>query len=738
MHTFFINTSKKNFDDYKILFDIYHENKALISIECGMSDWYNNEKGYIECVNKMSDMIDSYVELNNVFNLIIYIDLWENDVYSSIKRDMFHDNDRNACVRALHILFTHVISESIVNMLVNLGRKPQDVLIMFGEDQINDCSKVNLNNPSSPVVMKNLFKHIGLPDDNTIERIAKGIVCSDVQNKAEEFRKQVLIAGNGETIPGILESYDNDLLLWCDEIVNGANVNKANYDMFERINHTNYIETDRIKIETLSCPFDCIADKSNKSLATLTQLNVVMYILKCLEANSIYVERVASESQKCVMDFCTYDVDRLARLLNVKREIFSEKLRETESLAKSYSELELAPTLLAFDYNKFGLDKYGDKAFDLVVRDVIHKESYEENDIDTVKVNRQDKEVVIVERTGRMMFEHDEYQSINCDCDSDIADELKKDSTPEQFVKQAKIVRKHHLDYLKKLKLIIFKVLGNYAGKSKENKPALLRVGEQRYAIPNEVEDKSLEEVEKVSDKAYESMLKQYMDFCAGRQVAIEDIEEQCNWFVSRVYRIKESLRKKRGVAIGLLVALIVLYIPFLIIQYEAITDSIATKIIAFWAVVVPILMLCIVFVIAVRMQRKKYWKIWQEYSDKAKQVREANSIAVNKYDQLLSVVIPSLRWTYEYKTYVEYCAECCKIANMKIEHHRRKLFERVDAINNILDNLEYAEFGCDVDHSRTVIKSDDIDYNAPFCSGKKNESFYLIVDSKFLDSTVD
>ena len=68
MHTFFINTSKRELDGYDILFDIHYENKALVSMECLMSDWHDSDKGYAACVRKMSEMIDSYAELNNAFN----------------------------------------------------------------------------------------------------------------------------------------------------------------------------------------------------------------------------------------------------------------------------------------------------------------------------------------------------------------------------------------------------------------------------------------------------------------------------------------------------------------------------------------------------------------------------------------------------------------------------------------------------------------------------------------------
>lgn len=75
MHTFFINTSDKNVDEGKILFDINYENRALVALKCRIEDWPDKEKGYLACVEKMSEMMDMYDDMNKRFNLIIYIDL---------------------------------------------------------------------------------------------------------------------------------------------------------------------------------------------------------------------------------------------------------------------------------------------------------------------------------------------------------------------------------------------------------------------------------------------------------------------------------------------------------------------------------------------------------------------------------------------------------------------------------------------------------------------------------------
>lgn len=740
MHTFFINTSKKELNEYDVLFDIHYEKKTLVSMECPMSDWYDGDKGYMACVKQMSDMIDGYVELNNAFNLIIYIDLSENKAYSSIQRDAFHDKDRDECCRAMHILFTHVITESIVDELVSSGRRPQNVLIMFGEEKRFTDFNVASNDANRQSIMKNLFGFIGLPGNDVIEATAKKVAGTEASDKVIMFTEELSKSYGEELVPGIRERYNADLQLWCDAIINEANIHKANEELFERINGINKVESDRIGVDIVSCPYDFYACKVNKSILALSQLNIALYLLKCVESESVY-EMGSVEGTRKPIEFHLYSVQEIAPIFKSKESIYSAKSAEIETLAKSYTDLKLAPQLSSFDHAKFGLDMYGDKATDFIISDVKSEEADEEKEKnaaeasddtgETIKIKCNVKEVTVVDKEGRKLFSRDEYKEFDYNFDQGSDKMLKKKTPPEEYIEQAKKVRKHHLDYLKKLKVHVSGVLSNYAGKSKENKPALLQMGGYRYSGPGE-EDKVIEAVEGVSNKAYESMINQYMEFCAGRSVAISDIEEQCNWFISRVHQIKESLRKIKLVAIGILFAILLLYVPFVVIQFEAIVENVLTLATALGSIAVPIVLLYFIFSIVALAQRKKYIKAWKEFKEKSDQALEENKVAAQKYDQLLSVIVPALRWVYEYKLDVDYCLECCSVADAKIEHHRRKLRDRVTSLQNILGDLEFKESECEKTQSEYVSNADAIDYNVAFCSGEKNQSFYSVIDKMF------
>ena len=737
MHTFFINTSQKSISDYDVLFDIHRETKSIITMDCLMSEWYDKEKGYVSCINHMSDMIDGHVELNNAFNLIIYIDLSETKAYSSIKRDSFHDKIREEYCRALHIIFTHVVSESIVKDLSESGRKPQSVLIMFGEEKKFTDFNVPANESSRQAVMKTLFSLMGLPEHDTIERIAKSVDGSDSADKIGDFKKLIFEACGEEIIPGIREGYSSGLDLWFDEIITEANVANANTALFNRISSVNRMESSLLGVEVISCPYDYLACRVNRTSLAISQINIVIHLLKCVEANSIY-ESNGDGSRKLIA-FHTFTVEEIAPILIKKKLLYAEKISEIDSLTKSYTELGLSPQLSAFDYAKFGLDEYGDKATDLVISaaEPDEKKSRKSSDaasnMEAVVISGNEKKVTVEEKESRAMLSGDEFEAFDYNLDFGTDAMLKKNAKPEDYIEQAKKVRRHHLDYLKKKKLHVSKVLSNYAGRSKTNKPAMLKLGENRYASASK-ETRALEAVETVSDKAYETAFLQYMEFCSGRSVAVTDIEEQCDWFISRVYQIKESINKIKYVAIGLFFAMLVLYIPFFVIQFEAITKNAVSVTVAMLSVVVPIAVLYAVFAFITSLQKKKYIEAWSQFKSKSDQILSENTLAAKKYDKLLSTIIPALRWIYEYKLDVDYCVECCRVADAKIEHHRHKLYERISTIQRILSDLEVTEQYEEGSDEVVIASPESVDYTASFCSGKKNRSFYSVIDSSFFN----
>ncbi len=739
MHTFFINTSKKSIDDYDALFDIHYETKTLVSLSCPLVNWYDEKKGYIRCTEKMSELIDGYVELNNAFNLIIYIDLPEFEAYSSIKRDMFHDAERELYFQAMQILFTHIISETILNELVNVGRRPQEVLLMLGKEK-RFMKDTLISDTNRKAVNEIIFDLIGLPDEDVVKNCAIEINKNKNDDTVTALKEKVSQYYNPEIIPGIRKCYLELLDRWYEKIIEEKNVAEANEWFFDIVSRRHAVETGRIGIETVSCPYDSYATKANKAVAALSQLNVALFLLKCVMAKSIFQKNVSEyDEPKQVMDFHAYNLEEIAPILEKKKKVYDSKIIEIESLAKSYQDLNLAPSLYELNYKKFGLDEHGYRAMDLVVynissdeQDNAKKETEEKAEInqDESIVLRTDQAAKLVEAGVRPLFNNEELEPFSYNFKYDDAAMYSSKTPPEKYIEQAKKVRIHHIDYLKKLKIHISRSLSNYASKSKANKPALLQVGDDRYST-GKIDNQPVESASTIANQAYKTMLKQFMEFSASRQLGITDIEQQCNWFLSRINQIRESLTKIKCVAIGLLIALVVLYVPFWIIQFEEITLSYLSFATALASTIAPIGLLYASFVVMITAQRKKYSQAWKQFVDKSDEVLKENTMAVMKYDRLLSTYIPALRWIYEYKLDVDYCDESCVVADAKIEHHRLKIRNRSVAIKNILADLEYPF--PDKTLYYNIADTDSIDYNVSFCTGEENCSFYSVLDTKTL-----
>ena len=258
-----------------------------------------------------------------------------------------------------------------------------------------------------------------------------------------------------------------------------------------------------------------------------------------------------------------------------------------------------------------------------------------------------------------------------------------------------------------------------------------------RYArADKKTEDRSLDTAREIAANAYETALMEYLRFCAGRSVAVTDIEEQCNWFVTRIHQIKESLKKLQTVAVGTVLGVLALYAPYLIIQWTTVTENAVSALIAAGCVVVPLVVLAGVMTVLSILQRRMCLKAWNEFKTKSDAALAENNLAAEKYDQLLSTFVPALRWIYEYKLDVDFYEECCKMAKVKINHHVSKLRERVVTIGNLLEDL-----GCrdeEKELSQTdgaEILHDEIDYHVSFCTGDRNRQFYSIVDDRLLET---
>lgn len=750
MHTFFVNTTGKELGNYSDIFEIQHETRRLVSLECPLTEWDDEEKGYKACVRKMGELIDSYKDINNDFDLIIYVDLLSYKAYTSIP--MNKNRDRYACLKVLHSVLKHYIKSTFVYEMNECGRVPQEVLIIFEENQ-QPTDGDETTEDGKNLIRTYARNILGLPPVSEIDKIVYNTDASAEEVPAEQLCKKIADSACSCIGKRVLYTYLDKIDIFVSEAKNLETSERPVKQLLDRIIALS--DVDGRTVRSVTFVTNRRAGVSNKQEKTRRDLRLCFYILACVEEETIFDKASLGDNDiPKVKSFPEIDWENAVAKLSAKRSVYKKKLYETQKLSESFSEMKLAPPLYSFDNKRFAMDEYGKrgKTFDVVDVEETKDEVQEEKDIEERIVRPKGKKAVVVnDMPGHSLFTEEEYPCFDYHGDDFDESILGSKATAEQYVAEAQKLRQHHLDYLQRLKVHISDRLSNYAGRSAENDPALLRkrkvsVVEEdfedtgrdyRYAKSARSEEtRSLTTVESISETAYTSALLDYVEFCAGRSVALTDIEEQCNWFVTRVYQIKESLRKIKLVAIGLLFAIIVLYIPFVAIQWESITKNALTVITALLSIAVPIVILYFIFVIASLIQRRKYREVWKEFKEKSDLILEDNASAAEKYDQLLTVYIPALRWIYEYKLDVGFYADCCKMARAKIEHHLQKLHDRVVTVGNIIEDLESDASGPEQIEDKVIsIVNDEIDYNVAFCSGKKNRSFYSIIDKHFLES---
>ena len=748
MHTFFINTSKTEFKPYDVLFDIHLENKTLVTMQCPLGDWWDEEKGYRACVKTMGNMIDGYVELNNAFNVILYVDLTENAGYTAIPRDPINQREREEYCEALQRIYRYLFLQSMTHDLIEEGREPKSVLIMFGVDKKHEHGGVVKDAPAPEGINSDLLKLLGIREDAAAEPAGSesggkaAEPADEIGAKAEalyrellELRKQALPAGlNDEFLKDILRE-------WCQTAAESGEP-AANEQTLLRLNKNAQKDAERASLYMVSAPYDYVAARFDKRCRAMSLLNIAIHLLKCVESNSIFAENIDDPTARDPMPFVAYEAEEIVGLLREKQALFSEKEREIKKLKTQYTDLGLAPTLYKFGHEKFGLKENGERT-DAGVRGV--KKPLLETKDNFSDLYKEDKGVqeqggsAGAQKQGGSAGVQEQGGSAGAQKQGGSAGVQEQGGSAdlEKLIEDANRLKQEHHDFLDKLKRTADTVLSHYAGRSSENNPAMLTTGGYNYCADNKQrEQATIETVKDSSETAYRSALREYMSFCARRTVTLTEIDDQYDWFIAKIKRIAQSLKKLKAVSVILLVAMVVIYIPFLVIQAGDIVRNVATMMVAAVSVLIPLVLTALILAVVAASEKKQYGKAWEQFESRSESAMAGNKNAVKDYNLFLFTVIPALRWVYDYKLDVDYYYDCCIVAKAKLEHHRKKLSEREMAIGNIIADLDAGRGGeSRPDGNGEGKPGTEIDYTKPFCTGEKNIAFYSVFTAETLNS---
>ena len=356
MHTFFVNTTGKELENYSDIFEIQHETRRLVSLDCPLTEWNNEDKGYKACVRKMGELIDSYKNINNDFNLIIYADLLSYEVYTSIP--MNKHRERYACLKALRSVLKHYINSTIVGELNECGRMPQEVLLIFEENQPPKDGDETTEDG------KNLIRSytrciLGLPAESEIDKIVYNTV-TDAEDVISSDRFCEKIADSTCSCVGenVLHTYLDLVDTFVSETKGYETCEQPVKQLLDRIIDCSY-EDDRA-VSSVSFVTNRRAGVANKQEKTRRNLRLCFYILACVEEETIFDKAsLDKDDTPSVKTFPEVDWEDVAAELSAKGTIFKRKYDETQRLSESFSEMKLAPPLYAFDNQRFALDEYG-------------------------------------------------------------------------------------------------------------------------------------------------------------------------------------------------------------------------------------------------------------------------------------------------------------------------------------------------------------------------------------------
>ena len=741
MHTFFVNTSEHELTKYPEVFEVMEETHRLVSLNCPLAKWKDENLGFKACVNRMGELIDSYEDINNGFNLIVYIDLFAFEIKDLFPQDLQEKHrERFACLTALRSMLRHYISSTLVKELREVrGSEPQQMLILFDEHVKPDDE--DRNSPDGKrLIYENVSKLFHVSDDSFME-FAKNFPTEDESGelKPEKLLETVDKVISGKPDRELLAAYCGQIAMFIQEVRSGADTKAL--DLF----YQNVVDGDADDREILMTSLVSnrrLTDFNvNKQEQTRRELRLCFFVLSCVEDETVLDGRDA----KTPKGFPEISWDLVCAELSSEEGVFRRKYKEVTGNLQKYSEIGLAPVLLQLDNERFALDEFGKPGKVLVTSEVDPGADRKQPD----DLTRSEKEWVVDSEKVKSdnLLAENEYKLFDYNGFDDDG-KLTAKSSEAQFLAAGEKVRKNHEDYLSKLKVHVSEILANYAGRSDENGPIRLKKRtvstgdkdydgtgtEYRYARKAKTaETRSLDTVRTISDDAYDTKRREYLEYCAGRPVAVANIEDQHNWYVNRIKQISESLRMILWITVGMLAAMIVISLPYLILQWKTISGSWGNlKLAGGCLLAVLLLTLCIVTVATV-IQRRKYCKTWEIFRAKSREQLSQNAAAAEAFDRMLSGYIPSLRWIYEYKVDVEFYEDCCKIARAKLQHHSQKLERRAETVKNINQDLvdNAVLNGGNTDPFDTA--SDTIDYCLSFCSGENNRNFYSIFDKRFL-----
>ena len=384
MHTFFINTSDRDFMSDREIMDIEITNRKLIMLNYSLKEWQDSKKGYRACAKKISELIDNHKDINNDFNLVIYADLTAIELYNSLEPNIDNHLKREACLFAFYSVLKHYISDTLIKRLKDLAREPVETVIIFEENE-KPREHLNFNDEKHRKILEEyMAKVIGFPDEETFKTLLpetypelykKSADISALKTENERYEARMNVSTDNEIAEKFTEKisgeFKSDYLKvyikkMLAEFIDNHGESEIRSEFLMNIYRS---ARNNREISCTSFVTNNRAAAMNMTENLKRKLRIYMYLIEGIKTETFLHD--GKSKSVCEPDRETWL--KLNEYFVEKKRIYKTAYEKTLNLQESYSEKHLSPKLYAFDNEKFAVNEHGEWEPRIKISDTVEK-----------------------------------------------------------------------------------------------------------------------------------------------------------------------------------------------------------------------------------------------------------------------------------------------------------------------------------------------------------------------------
>ncbi len=324
MHTFFINTSEHvNISRHELLFDNLVSNNRLRTF-----DYKLNELN--ACAEKISETITRDENITEIYNVIVYVEI----------------SERNEDALAAETVASLQIEETLFSKLYDLGRKPNQALILFGENFTRDA-EYGHGNEYRKNVRSAIWNMFPLPKLDKTRKLLKKIrsdFSEITKDNINEYKITVWTAlTEGCSENSLLQSENDFVVATLYEMAESIqNEDLDSVDLMDELFNalTNQKEHVQLQVtaEKVKYAYVRLAD-SDFNVRNRTEYRILLYALYCAISESIVLCETSYDVGEGVESGISLGVDTIPE---INWMVLSSELKDKKNiLEKELEQIEL-------------------------------------------------------------------------------------------------------------------------------------------------------------------------------------------------------------------------------------------------------------------------------------------------------------------------------------------------------------------------------------------------------------